>query len=100
MTNCKCTFSQKMVGDGCSICNPQLMIEMLREQINELRATIEAQEIIIKDKSAIMEAMAQGKPCEGCKHEKCEDHIEYRMNCGLCCRKITTPDYYEPKAQL
>lgn len=30
MSECKCTFAQKMVGDGCDICNPGY-IESLSE---------------------------------------------------------------------
>lgn len=32
MTNCKCTFAQHMVGDGCDICNPGFY-ETLEEDV-------------------------------------------------------------------
>lgn len=44
---------------------------IIKEHVEELEATIEAQEIIIKDKTAIMEAMTQNKvKCMGdlCSH--------------------------------
>ncbi len=34
MTGCYCTFAQRMVGDGCSICNPKYA-EELRKQAEE-----------------------------------------------------------------
>jgi len=62
----------------------------LSNQIKELQSTIEAQEIIIKDKLAIMEAIAQPKRCFDCKDKsdcysyKCltEDQT-YMMSCPM-----------------
>ena len=28
---CNCTFSQKLVGDGCEVCNPKLAAEISNE---------------------------------------------------------------------
>ena len=36
ITKCKCSMSQRMVGDGCQHCNPELTIEIMQERITEL----------------------------------------------------------------
>lgn len=38
MSECKCTLRTKLVGDGCSICNPQLAIDMLEQELAEVTA--------------------------------------------------------------
>lgn len=40
MTNCKCTFRQYMVGDGCDICNPKKALEYAYETIEDQRSEI------------------------------------------------------------
>jgi len=32
--DCKCTFAQKMVGDGCDICNPDYQKQLQEEAEN------------------------------------------------------------------
>ena len=41
MAECKCTFTQYMVGDGCEICNPAKALEYTKETIKDQQAEIE-----------------------------------------------------------
>ena len=37
MGKCKCTLRGKILGDGCEICNPQYIIDILNDELEELR---------------------------------------------------------------
>jgi hypothetical protein len=37
-TKCTCNTRQRMLGDGCQYCNPELAIEIMQERIQELEA--------------------------------------------------------------
>lgn len=35
---CKCNLRTRLVGDGCEICNPEMVIEILRDRLEEAEA--------------------------------------------------------------
>ena len=37
---CRCGLATRLVGDGCQYCNPQMTIDILSEQVAELRAAL------------------------------------------------------------
>jgi len=53
MDKCKCTMHQKMTGDGCKYCNPQMHINILEENTRAsgevIRELVEALEEIVED---------------------------------------------------
>ena len=43
MGNCKCsTLAQKLVGDGCEVCNPAMALDIEKEINSDLRAQLAA----------------------------------------------------------
>lgn len=48
MSKCKCTLRESSVGDGCQHCNPEAVIEQLREQVAEQRNEIERLEELLE----------------------------------------------------
>jgi hypothetical protein len=43
---CQCGLATRLVGDGCERCNPQLAIQLLKEQVADMRLTDEEREAI------------------------------------------------------
>ena len=55
MSKCKCSFRAKTLGDGCRYCNPDYLISILEDNIEELETELEN----IKTKT-----------CESCEYFK------------------------------
>jgi hypothetical protein len=43
---CRCGLATRLVGDGCEHCNPAMTIDILREQVAEMRLTDAEREAI------------------------------------------------------
>ena len=57
MAKCTCTFAQRMVGDGCEVCNPTHALEMAREQLVELEVEVKW----LRDEAVYARTFLQGK---------------------------------------
>lgn len=58
MSECKCTLSQSLGGDGCDECNPKQALEFARETIAEQALEIEKLEAKIHNYKELAEAVA------------------------------------------
>jgi hypothetical protein len=45
---CQCGLATRLVGDGCERCNPQLAIQLLKEQVADMRLTDAEREALRK----------------------------------------------------
>jgi hypothetical protein len=59
---CQCGLATRLVGDGCERCNPQLAIQLLKEQVADMRLTDEEREAI----SCAAESYADNDDDEDC----------------------------------
>jgi len=48
MHACRCGLATRLVGDGCEHCNPQMTIDILREQIADMRLT-DAERFVLRE---------------------------------------------------
>ena len=44
MSECKCSFSIRVLGDGCRYCQPQTYIDFLEETVTDLEQELEDKE--------------------------------------------------------
>jgi hypothetical protein len=49
---CQCGLATRLVGDGCERCNPQLAIQLLKEQVADMRLTDAEREAICQAATA------------------------------------------------
>lgn len=57
MSECKCTMSVRVLGDGCRYCQPQGYIDRLHDWIDEARAEAEQAEVLAKRLDALRVAV-------------------------------------------
>ena len=85
---CQCTFSQKTAGDGCQVCNPQMAIDMLSEQVEELKAKLDKAkwqpiETAPRDGRPILVSITIPKSGDSWQDVVCFNDIENQFMSGL-----------------
>ena len=56
MSACKCDLRTRLVGDGCEACNPQMTIDLLKEQVQEQADEIARLRLTDAEREAIYRA--------------------------------------------
>ena len=69
-TGCKCTFTQYMVGDGCSVCNPAKALEYATHTMADLQAHRDMLDQALREAIGIIEEL-----CTAHKHPEPEASI-------------------------
>lgn len=64
---CKCTFTQYMVGDGCSLCNPTKALEYANHTVADLQAHRDMLDQALREAVGIIEDL-----CAAHKHPEPE----------------------------
>ena len=64
---CKCTFTQYMVGDGCSVCNPAKALEYATHTMADLQAHRDMLDQALREAIGIIEEL-----CTAHKHPEPE----------------------------
>ena len=55
MSECKCDLRTRLVGDGCEQCNPQMTIDLLKEQVQEQAEEIERLRLTYAERATLSE---------------------------------------------
>ena len=64
---CKCTFTQYMVGDGCSLCNPAKALEYATQTMTDLQAHRDMLDQALREAIGVIEEL-----CTAHKHPEPE----------------------------
>ena len=64
---CKCTFTQYMVGDGCSVCNPAKALEYASHTVADLQAHRDMLDTGLREAIGVIEEL-----CTAHKHPEPE----------------------------
>jgi hypothetical protein len=62
---CRCGLATRLVGDGCEHCNPAMMIDILREQVAEMRLTDKEREALVRLCDAVTDYAADDRKTNG-----------------------------------
>lgn len=77
--------SSQMSGDAFALIANNYIFN-LELKIKTLTYNNEAQEIIIRDKTAFVEAITKANSCEGCTHHPLNSNDPYELACESCKR--------------
>ena len=67
---CKCTFTQYMVGDGCSVCNPARALEYASHTMADLQAHRDMLDAALREAIGVLEEL-----CTAYKHPEPESSM-------------------------